>query len=315
MANFLVTGGAGFIGSNLVEALLSRGDHVRVLDDFSTGYQSNLAAFLPRVEIHTGSVASVEDCVGAVRDMDFVLHQAALPSVARSVADPMTSHAVNATGTLNLLSAAKDGGVKRVVYASSSSIYGDQAVEYKHEELPMCPRSPYAAAKASGEHYLRAFSTCFGLETVALRYFNVFGPRQDPNSAYSAVIPLFLSAMLSGESPSIHGDGTQARDFTFVENNVHANILAATGNFEARGQAYNIACGTSYTLLDLVAALNDSLGTSIQPRHTEGRLGDIRVSKADIRQAESDLGYTVQVAFQEGLERTIAWYRDFLSSK
>jgi len=309
MANFLVTGGAGFIGSNLVEALVAAGHGVRVLDDFSTGFRENVAPFAPGVDIVAGSVASPEDCTRAVRDMDYVLHQAALPSVARSVGDPLTSHAVNATGTLNLLAAARDAGVRRVVYASSSSIYGDQALAYKHEDLPMCPRSPYAAAKASGEHYLRAFSTCFGLETVALRYFNVFGPRQDPHSAYSAVIPLFIRAMLDGQAPAIHGDGTQARDFTFVENNVHANILAATGSFEARGQAYNIACGSSYTLLELVDAINGVLGTSIRAAHTEARVGDIRVSKADISQARRDLGYSVQVPFEAGLERTIAWYR------
>jgi nucleoside-diphosphate-sugar epimerase len=310
MASFLVSGGAGFIGSNLVEALRTRGNRVRVLDDFSTGFRQNLAEFEPDVEIVEGSITSAEDCTRAVRGMDFVLHHAALPSVARSVADPATSHEVNATGTLNLLTASRDAGIKRVVYASSSSIYGDQPVDYKHEELPMSPRSPYAAAKASGEHYLRGFSTCYGLETVALRYFNVFGPRQDPNSAYSAVIPLFVRAMLAGESPQIHGDGTQARDFTFVENNVHANILAATGDFEARGQAYNIACGESFTLFDLVAAVNDALGTNIAPVHTDARAGDIRVSKADISRAKNDLRYEVRVPFEEGLRRTINWYRE-----
>ncbi len=310
MASFLVTGGAGFIGSNLVAALVARGDDVRVLDDFSTGFRENLAAVASRIDIVEGDLASPEDCARAAQDMDYILHQGALPSVARSVADPLLSHTINATGTLNVLNAAQKAGVKRLVYASSSSVYGDQAVEYKHEGLPMNPQSPYAAAKASGEHYLRAFSNCFGLETVALRYFNVFGPQQDPNSAYSAVIPLFVNAMLDGKSPTIHGDGLQARDFTFVENNVQANIRAATGDFVARGQAYNIACGTSYTLLDLVAALNAELGTEIGAEHVKSRVGDIRISKADIGRAQQDLGYNVSVSFDEGLRRTIAWYRE-----
>ena len=308
MANFLVTGGAGFIGSNLVEALLVQGHAVRILDDFSTGYRHNIAPFLDKIDVVEGSIDSLEDCNRAARDMDYVLHQGALPSVARSVADPALSHAINATGTLNVLTAARDAGVKRVVYASSSSIYGDQPVEYKHEALPMCPLSPYAAAKASGEHYLRAFSNCYNLETVSLRYFNVFGPRQDPGSAYSAVIPLFIHALLEGRSPQIHGDGLQARDFTYVENNVRANIQAATGDFVARGQVYNVACGASISLLDLVDALNGLLGTQIRPEHIASRVGDIRVSKADISRAQRELGYHVHVAFEDGLEKTVNWY-------
>lgn len=309
MANYLVTGGAGFIGSNIVEVLLEQGDGVRVLDDFSTGFERNLADHVSRVEVHRGSIASPEACALACQDMDYVLHHAALPSVSRSVADPLASHTFNATGTLNMLVAARDAGVKRLVYASSSSVYGDQPVDDKHEGLPLRPRSPYAAAKASGEHYLQAFSECFGLETVALRYFNVFGPRQDPNSPYSAVIPRFICAMQAGESPEIQGDGLQARDFTYVENNVYANIQAATGDFEATGQAYNIACGTSYTLLDLVAAVNDALGTSIAPQFVAPRVGDIRVSKAAIAHAEASLDYVVRVSFSEGLRRTITWYQ------
>ncbi len=309
MANYLVTGGAGFIGSNIVEVLVERGDGVRVLDDFSTGFEANLADFASRIEVHRGTIASPDDCARACADMNYVLHHAALPSVSRSVADPLASHTFNATGTLNMLVAARDAGVKRLVYASSSSIYGDQPVDEKHEGLPMRPRSPYAAAKASGEHYLQAFSECFGLETVALRYFNVFGPRQDPNSPYSAVIPRFICAMQAGEAPEIQGDGLQARDFTYVENNVSANLQAATGDFDARGQAYNIACGTSYSLLDLVGAINDALGTSITPRFVAPRVGDIRVSKADITRAEQAMNYTVRVPFSEGLRRTITWYQ------
>lgn len=310
MANYLVTGGAGFIGSNLAEALVARGDSVRVFDNFSTGFRENLAPLDGRIEILEGTLTSPDLCATAVGDMDYVLHQGALPSVARSVDDPAASHATNATGTLNLLTAAHEAGIKRFVYASSSSVYGDQAVEEKHEALPLRPQSPYAAAKASGEHYLRAFSRCYSMETVALRYFNVFGPRQDPNSTYSAVIPLFVKAMLAGQPPLVHGDGLQARDFTFVENNVHANILAATGDFAAEGQAYNIACGASYTLLALVAAINGELGTNIVPDHTEARVGDIRISRASIHEAERDLSFSVQVPFEAGLRKTIAWYRD-----
>jgi len=309
MANYLVTGGAGFIGSNIVEVLVERGDGVRVLDDFSTGFEANLADFASRIEVHRGTIASPEDCARACADMDYVLHHAALPSVSRSVSDPLASHTFNATGTLNMLVAARDARVKRLVYASSSSVYGDQPVDEKHEGLPVRPRSPYAAAKASGEHYLQAFSECFGLETVALRYFNVFGPRQDPNSPYSAVIPRFICAMQAGEAPEIQGDGLQARDFTYVENNVYANLQAATGDFDARGQAYNIACGTSYTLLDLVAAINGALGTAIKPHFVAPRVGDVRISKAAIARAQDGLHYGVRVPFEAGLGRTLAWYR------
>jgi nucleoside-diphosphate-sugar epimerase len=308
MANYLVTGGGGFIGSNIVRVLLEQNESVRVLENFSTGYRRNLAPFENRIDLVEGDLRSAEDCTRAVADIDYVLHQGAIPSVPRSVADPQLSHEANSTGTLNLLIAARDAGVKRLVFASSSSIYGDQPTEYKTESLPIAPQSPYAGTKAAGEHYLRAFSRCFGLETVALRYFNVFGPNQDPDSPYSAVIPLFIKAILEGKSPTVHGDGLQARDFTFVENNVHANILAATGNFEARGQAFNIACGASYNLLELIDGINSVLGTNLKPVHTEARVGDIRVSKADISRAQEQLQYEVIVPFREGLQKTIEWY-------
>jgi len=232
-----------------------------------------------------------------------------VPSVPRSIQDPPLINEVNVNGTLNLLIAARDARVKRFVFASSSSVYGDQPAEFKTEDLPLHPSSPYAASKAAGEHYVRAFSACFGLETVSLRYFNVFGPRQDPNSPYSAVIPLFIRAMLEGRSPTVHGDGLQARDFTYVTNNVRANILAATGSFEARGQAYNIACGTSFSLLDLIHGINTILGTNIRPVHTEARVGDIRFSKADIARAHEDFEYRVEMSFREGLRKTIEWYQ------
>jgi len=309
MAHFLVTGGAGFIGSNIAECLLHGGHAVRVLDNLATGRRENLAHVATHIEFIEGDLRNHAVCRESVRNVDYVLHQGAVPSVPRSVADPLLSHEANVTGTLNLLVAARDAGVKRLVFASSSSVYGDQEADVKTEDLPLSPLSPYAATKAAGEHYLRSFSLCYGIETVSLRYFNVFGPRQDPNSPYSAVIPLFITAMLEGRRPVVHGDGLQARDFTFVENNVCANVLAATAPFDARGQAYNIACGDSITLLDLVRAINETLGTSIEPVHTERRVGDVRVSKADISRARTDLGYQVTVGFLEGIKRTIDWYR------
>jgi nucleoside-diphosphate-sugar epimerase len=308
MANYLVTGGGGFIGSNIVEHLLQNGETVRVLDDFSTGRRENIAPWLEKIDLIEGDLRSPDDCARAVADVDYVLHQGAIPSVPRSVANPALSHDVNVTGLLNLLTAARDAKIKRFVFASSSSVYGDQPAEVKTEDLRLNPLSPYAATKAAGEHYLRAFSTCYGMETVSLRYFNVFGPRQDPNSPYSAVIPLFIKAALAGEPPTIHGTGEQARDFTYVENNVRANILAATAPYEARGQAYNIACGASISLLDLVREIGDALGVAIRPNHGPPRVGDVKISKADISAARRDLGYTVSVDFKEGLRRTLEHY-------
>mgnify|MGYP000486496642 CR=1 FL=1 len=309
MANFLVTGGAGFIGSNLVDYLLQEGHAVRVLDNLATGRRENLAHVMDRIEFMQGDLRDKAACEEAARGMDYVLHQGAVPSVPRSVADPLLSNEANVTGTVNLLVAARDAGVKRLVFASSSSVYGDQQADVKSEDLPLNPLSPYAATKAAGEHYLRSFSLCYGVETVSLRYFNVFGPRQDPSSPYSAVIPLFITAMLEGRRPIVHGDGLQARDFTFVGNNVRANVLAATASFDAKGQAYNIACGDSITLLDLVCAINETLGTDIQPEFAPRRVGDVRVSKADISRAKADMGYEVSVDFAEGIKRTIEWYR------
>jgi nucleoside-diphosphate-sugar epimerase len=308
-AHYLVTGGAGFIGSHIVGALLEQGAAVRVLDNFITGRRENLAPFAGRIELIEGDLRDSEAVQRAVDGVAYVLHQAALPSVPRSIDDPLTTHACNATGTLNLLMACQGAGVRRVVYASSSSIYGDSPVFPKQEAMAPQPKSPYAVSKLTGEQYCRAFYQVYGLETVCLRYFNVFGPRQDPNSPYAAVIPKFITRMLAGESPIVQGDGLQSRDFTYVGNNVKANILAA-GAPEAAGRVFNIACGQRYTILDLVNALNNVLGTDIAPVHSDPRLGDVRHSEASIEAARAFLGYEPEVGFHEGLRRTVAWYQE-----
>ena len=261
---YLITGGGGFIGSNIVRELILRGEAVRVLDNFSTGRHENLIQVLDDVDLVKGDLRDLDTCRGAVQGVDYVLHQGAVSSVQRSVDDPFASSDANVRGTLNVLVAARDAGVKRVVYASLSSVYGDSPTLPKREDMATRPMSPYATSKLAGEHYCRVFPDVYGLETVSLRYFNVFGPRQDPNSQYSAVIPLFIKAMLSGEPPTIYGDGLQSRDFTYVQNNVEANILAATAP-GVSGRVFNIACGRRYTLLDLVAMLNNILWTSIEP--------------------------------------------------
>ncbi|HRW08679.1 MAG TPA: SDR family oxidoreductase [Caldilineaceae bacterium] len=308
MTRYLVTGGAGFIGTNLVRHLRDAGHAVRVFDNFSTGNRANLQDLHHDVEIIEGDLRSAEACRHAVANVDYVLHHGAMPSVQRSVLDPITSHETNATATLNMLVAARDAQVKRFVYASSSSIYGDSPTMPKQEEMIPRPKSPYATAKLAAEYFCRVFYELYGLETVCLRYFNVFGPYQDPSSHYSAVIPLFINAMLAGESPVIYGDGTQSRDFTYVANNVRANLLATTAP-NVGGQVFNIACGHRYSLLDLVTALNDILGTEITPHFAEGRKGDVKHSLADIRKAQEQLGYTVQVDFVDGLHKTVEWYR------
>jgi nucleoside-diphosphate-sugar epimerase len=305
---YLVTGGAGFIGSNIVAELLQRGEHVRVLDNFSTGRRENVAPFVEHIDFIEGDLRDLSTVTHAVEGVDYVLHQGALPSVQRSVDAPLASHAANATGTLNVLVAARDAGVRRVVYASSSSIYGDSPTLPKREDMLPAPKSPYAVSKMAGEQYCRAFAEVFGLETVCLRYFNVFGPRQDPSSQYSAVIPLFITAMLHGEVPTIYGDGEQSRDFTYVANVVQANLLAAVAPGNAVGRVFNVACGERHTLLDLVAALNDILDTDIEPIHTAPRPGDVRHSLADVSATQDALGYEPEVDFREGLQRTVEWY-------
>jgi len=313
MTTYLVTGGAGFIGSNIVAELLQRGERVRVLDNFSTGRRENIAPFLEHIELIEGDLRDLDTCRRAARSVDYILHQGAVPSVQRSIDDPLATHNANANGTLNLLVAARDARVRRVVYASSSSIYGDSPTLPKREDMLQSPKSPYAVSKLAGEQYCRAFTGVYGLETVCLRYFNVFGPRQDPASQYSAVIPLFINAMLRSETPTIYGDGLQSRDFTYVANVVQANLLAATAPGDAVGRVFNIACGQRYTLLDLIATLNDILDTDINPVHTTPRSGDVRHSLADITAAQEALGYRFEVDFHAGLRRTVAWYRETAS--
>lgn len=309
MTTYLVTGGAGFIGSNLVRALLERGGNVRVLDNLATGRRTNLADIATEIELIEGDLRDPAVVERAVRGVDTVFHQGALPSVARSLTEPLASHEVNATATLSLLLAARDAGVRRFVYASSSSVYGNTPVLPKSEDLPTSPLSPYAVSKLAGEQYCRVFAQLYGLETVALRYFNVFGPRQDPTSQYAAVIPRFIHAMRRGEPPLIHGDGTQSRDFSYVANVVDANLRAATAP-NVGGEVFNIACGERHSLLELVSALNRILGTRIEPRFGAPRPGDVKHSQADIARARRLLGYEPRVSFEEGLALTVAWYAE-----
>ncbi len=309
MATYLVTGGAGFIGSHLVDALLARGETVRVVDNFATGSRAYIQSVCERIAFYEVDITDLEALREPMQGVDYVLHQAAIPSVPRSVDDPLQTHAACATGTLNVLIAARDAKVKRVIYAASSSAYGDIEGTYKSEDMPPRPLSPYAVAKLVGEQYCQVFYTVYGLETVALRYFNVFGPRQDPNSPYSAVIPLFIKAMLAGESPTIFGDGRQSRDFTYIENVVQGNLLACKADGRVAGKVINLACGGSINLLDLIAAINALLGTHIEPIFAPPRAGDVKHSCADIRLAQELLGFEPTVSFQEGLRRTLAWLK------
>lgn len=307
----LVTGGAGFIGSHLVEHLVARGARVRVLDDFSTGRREKIDPWLDRIELHEASVTDPDACARACRGVRFVLHQAALPSVQRSVADPRPTHHVSATGTLNMLHAAKDAGVRRFVYAGSSSAYGDTPTLPKHEGMPSFPRSPYAVAKLAGEHYAQVFPRLFGLETVVLRYFNVFGPRQDPRSPYSAVIPLFIDGALDGRAPLINGDGGQTRDFTYVENVVDANFRACFAEGDGVvGEVFNVGCGERISVLRLWEEIRDILGVELDAVTGPPRPGDVRDSLADLTRIRARLGYEVRVPLAEGLRRTVAWVRE-----
>ncbi len=313
MRKFLVTGGAGFIGSHIATALVERGDQVRVLDNLSTGFRSNLEHLAGKVEIIEGDITDIETVGKAVRSVDCIFHQAALASVPRSVEFPLDTNKACVTGTLTVLDQARRAGVRRVVYAASSSAYGDQPYASKREcDLP-APLSPYAVAKLAGEYYCQAFYHTYGLETVGLRYFNVFGPRQDPDSPYSAVIPLFITRLLAGDAPVIYGDGQQTRDFTFVANVVHGNLLAADAA-QAVGQVINVANGRSTSLLTLIDLLNKLLGTNVRPVHEAPRPGDVRDSLADITKATNLLRYQPQVDFQTGLSQSIDFYKQLVGA-
>lgn len=313
MATYLVTGGAGFIGSNIVRALLERGETVRVLDNLATGRRENILDVLDRVAFYEADIRQLESIAPAFEGVNYVLHQAAIPSVPRSVQDPVLSTEANVNGTLHVLMAARDAKVKRVVMASSSSIYGANPELPKHEGMRPLPISPYAATKLANEAYCASFYHVYGLETVCLRYFNVFGPRQDPKSQYAAVIPLFASAMLKGQRPKIFGDGEQSRDFTYVANVVEANLRAARAE-KGAGEAFNVACGSSVTLNQLVEYLNDIIGCDIRAEYAEERVGDVKHSLADISAATEAFGYVPQVDFRTGLSETVAWYRDLAGS-
>jgi UDP-glucose 4-epimerase len=309
MATYLVTGGAGFIGSHIVTALLARGDRVRVLDNFSTGKQENIKALGNKIEFIEGDLVNPSDVARAVEGVEVIFHQAALASVPRSVDAPLDTNAACVTGTVTLLDVARRSGVRRVVYGGSSSAYGDQPTPAKHEKLLPAPLSPYAAAKLAGEFYCQAFTATYGLETVTLRYFNVFGPRQDPKSQYAAVIPKFITEILAGRRPTIFGDGKQSRDFTYIDNIVQGNLLAADAP-AAVGRTIIVAIGESYDLLQLMDGINRALGTNVKPVFEPARVGDVRDSLADISLARELLKYEPVVGFDEGLKRTVAYYRD-----
>lgn len=305
---YLVTGGAGFIGSAIARALLARGDRVRILDDFSSGKRENVADIRGDVDLIEGSILDDGALARAVNQVRFIFHEAAIPSVPKSMAQPLENHEANATGTMKVLLAAKSAGVERLVYAASSAAYGDDPTLPKVESMSTAPISPYGGSKLVGEIYCQVFSAAYGLPTVCLRYFNVFGPRQDPQSEYAAVIPKFITRALAGGTPVIFGDGSQSRDFCYIDNVVEANLKAAAAP-GVGGRMYNIACGVATTLNDVVDRIGDVLGRRIQPQHDPERAGDIKHSVADISSARAELGYTAGVSFAEGLRRTIDWYR------
>ncbi len=313
MAKMLVTGGAGFIGSHIVDGLVQRGDEVTVVDNLSTGFRHNLSHHGNQVELVQGDVTDAETLSHVMKGVDTVFHLAALASVPRSVESPLDSHHACATGTVTVLDQARKAGVRRVVYAASSSAYGDQPNSSKRETDLTSPLSPYAAAKLSGELYCQAFFHTYGLETVGLRYFNVFGPRQDPDSPYSAVIPLFITALLNGRRPVVYGDGNQSRDFTFVTNVVHGNLLASSAR-NVGGKIINMANGVTTSLLALLKHLREMLEVEVQPVHEPSRVGDVRDSLADITLARNLLGYETQVHFEEGLARSIEYYRSMVEA-
>jgi nucleoside-diphosphate-sugar epimerase len=307
--DYLITGGAGFIGSNVAEHLARQGNSVRVLDNFSSGKRENLSAFEDKIEIVESDLRVLDAIKHAMDGVRYVLHLGAMPSVPRSVEDPHTTNQANITGTLNVLLAARDTGVKRIVFSSSSSVYGDTPTLPKREDMTPSPRSPYAVQKLTGEHYCHIFRHLYGLETVSLRYFNVFGPRQDPQSQYAAVIPRFITAILKNEPPTIYGDGKQTRDFSHVENVIDANLAACVASREALGESFNIACGGRISLLELVDTINVIAGKKVEPKLGPPRPGDVRDSQADISKAKKLLGWTPRVDFRKGIEKAVAWYQ------
>jgi UDP-glucose 4-epimerase len=310
MALYLITGIAGFIGSSLARAVLAQGDQVRGIDNFSTGSRENIAEILDQIEFREADLLNIDAMHEACSGADYVFHEAAIPSVPKSVLDPLGSNRANVDGTVHLLIAARDAKVKRVVYAASSSAYGDTPTLPKHEGMPPNPISPYAVAKLTGEYYMKSFYRCYGLETVCLRYFNIFGPRQDPSSPYSGVLAKFITLMLKGEQPSIFGDGSQSRDFTYIENVVSANLLAAKAPAEqAAGQVFNVATGTRFDLNETFQLLKNITGYNGDITYGAERAGDVKHSLADLSRTEKQLGYEPLVNFEEGLRRTVDWYR------
>jgi nucleoside-diphosphate-sugar epimerase len=314
MALYLITGVGGFIGSSLARALLARGESVRGIDNFATGRRENLAEILDRIDFHESSIIDLQAMHRACEGVDYVLHQAAIPSVPKSVLDPVGSNQANVDGTVNVLVAARDAKVQRVIYAASSSVYGDTPTLPKHEGMTPDPISPYAVAKLASEHYMVSFYRCYQLETVALRYFNVFGPRQDPSSPYSGVLAKFISHMLASQQPTIYGDGEQSRDFTYIDNVVEANLLACGAPREnAAGKVFNVATGERISLNQTFKLLQRLTSFAGEPKYAAERGGDIKHSLADISRAETLLGYRPQIAFKEGLKRTVDWYRTTLA--
>lgn len=309
MSKYLVTGGAGFIGSNIVEALVKKGEQVKVIDNFVSGKRENLSSVLDKIELAEGDIRDLTLLKKATQGVDYILHQAALRSVPKSVGDPGSYNEVNVTGTLNVLMAAREAKIKRVIYASSSSIYGEtETFPEKETHLPS-PISPYAASKMAGEHYCQVFAKIYGLETVSLRYFNVFGPRQSLESQYAVVVPRFIISMLNNESPPVHGDGKQSRDFTYIDNVVEANILAATRP-KVSGEVFNVASGCDYTVLALIGHLNKIIGTKLKPAYTARRPGDVPRTLADISKAKKLLQLKIKVDFQQGLRKSVEWFKE-----
>ena len=311
MGRYVVTGGAGFIGSHIVEELLLRNEKVAIIDNFSTGKRDNVKPFEGTAEIIDTDLANAKNLAQIIKGADYVIHQAAIPSVPKSIIDPVKSHHANVNGTLQLLVACREAGVKRVVYASSSSLYGDSPTLPKHEGMMPNPLSPYGAQKLFAEMYCQVFTKAYGLETVSLRYFNVFGPRQDATSQYSGVLALFIPAVLQGRRPTIYGDGEQSRDFTYVKNVVEANLLACRAP-GVGGQVFNVACGDRITVNSMLQLINKITGKDVSPVYAEARAGDIKHSQADIRLAKERIGYQAKVSFEEGLRNTIDWYRQNL---